>query len=157
MPKAAEEPARLADPPQGRARRLTDVLIAGFVLVQLALPLSCYLADRGSDERFCWRMFSTLRMRSCSVLVLETRSESGERVSRELALYKALHSAWVSSLKRFRRNVVDKFLRWRCEQPGTTSAVFTRSCREPDGSEVPADRLAIDCTEGWIRVMGSGR
>src|SRR5690242_15394556 len=45
-----------------RNRLWSNVFIALFLAYQLAMPLRYYLGGRGYDERFSWRMFSTLRM-----------------------------------------------------------------------------------------------
>ena len=39
--------------------------IALFLVVQMAVPASYYLRKDRHDERFSWRMFSTMRMAKC--------------------------------------------------------------------------------------------
>ena len=143
----------LPDTPQGRARLFINMFIAGLLLVQLAVPLSCYLMDRGSDERFCWRMFSSVHMRKCQVAVVEMNRQGGSIVPRSVPLRRELHTAWVKSLKRFRRIVVDKFLHWRCEQPHTAVVTLTRTCRATEGTRVRADTLHVNCATKHIKEM----
>lgn len=132
-------------------RRAANVFIALFLLYQVLMPLSYYLGDGGYDERFSWRMFSTLRLHRCNVGVQE---EAGGDV-RQVALGQALQVAWVNMLKRHRIDVVEKFLHARCAEEGVSEVRYVRRCTDTDGTQLPPQRLTLDCTAGTLRDPGA--
>jgi hypothetical protein len=131
-----------------RNRLWSNVLIALFLAYQLAMPLRYYLGGRGYDERFSWRMFSTLRLQECKVRVAET--VAGEE--RKVDLDKALQIAWNGMLERYRRPVVDKFLDRRCVQEHASEVRYERNCIDTDGSALPQTTVVRHCSSGRIDV-----
>lgn len=144
----SERSPSLISPPTGTRRRLADACIVLFLAAQAAIPLSYYLGDRTTDERFSWRMFSSVRMHGCRVRVTERRERGGRVVTERVVLPRELHVAWITHLRRFRPAVVHKLLRWRCEQPQAREVHFHRRCVAPDGTRLPADRLIRQCDRG---------
>ena len=138
-------------PPPNRA--LSNAFIALFVLFQLAMPLRYYLRGGGTDERFSWRMFSTVRMQDCEVTVQDVVVADGQATPREVELRKVLHGAWVNVLERYRPRAVDKFLRRRCEQPGVKAARYRRDCEDTDGDRRPPLEVELDCAEDRSRIV----
>jgi hypothetical protein len=134
----------------GRSRALGgNLLIAAFLLFQIAMPLRYYLGGRGSDERFSWRMFSSVRMQRCDVQVYETTAEGGEQ---QLKLARELQVAWIGMLERNRPQVVEKLLRRRCAAPGVRSVRYARACKDTDGSELPSVHTTLDCARGVLET-----
>jgi len=134
-----------------RRRALANAFILAFLAFQLAMPLRYYLGDRGYDERFSWRMFSTLRLQQCSMQV----AEAGESEAfRNVAVHRDVQVAWVSLLERVRMPVVEKYLRRRCERPGIAKVSYTRRCTNTDGTPLPAQTLVMQCAAGTLRVQG---
>jgi hypothetical protein len=131
------------------SRALASALIAAFLLFQIAMPLRYYLGGRGYDERFSWRMFSSVRMQRCEVQVRETSADGSDR---KLDLERELQVAWIGMLERYRAQVVEELLRKRCAQPGTREVRYTRSCRDTDGSELPKIRATLDCARDVLAV-----
>lgn len=130
-------------------RKLVNALIVALVLLQLALPLRYYLGFAGGDdERFSWRMFSTVRLQRCEVNVTETTGDND--TPQQVRLRPILQVAWISILERFRPSVVEGFLRFRCQTEGVTKVLYTRRCVAPDGTSNPPDHLAIECDSGVI-------
>jgi hypothetical protein len=144
-------PASLGTPPAARprARRAANAFIGLFLAYQLAAPLSYYVSGRVYDERFGWRMFSTVRLQQCSLRVEDVDRQSG--VAREVALGRSLHVAWVNLVKRGWPRVIGKVLRERCAGGGIAEARLERRCRETDGTELPPERFALDCDGGTLR------
>jgi hypothetical protein len=130
-----------------RQRRLTNLFIGSFLVFQVAMPLSYYLGIRDYDERFSWRMFSTLRLRDCDIHVIETRSEAGRSVPHEVAIGADVQVAWVRLLERMRNSVVDKYLRRRCQLGQVERVEYVRSCKDTDGTALPPTRRSLQCTE----------
>jgi hypothetical protein len=160
--KPAAAPSPLAAPGSGRgsdagqpphSRVSSNAFIALFVLFQLAMPLRYYLSGGGTDERFSWRMFSTVRMQSCEVTVDDIVVVDGHPSPREVELRKVLHGAWVNVLERYRPRAVDKFLRRRCEQPGVQAARYRRDCKDTDGDPRPTLEVELSCAQKQSRIV----
>jgi hypothetical protein len=145
----AAEPAITGPAP---SRAWSNALIALFLTFHVAMPLRYYVRGGGYDERFSWRMFSTLRMQKCRVNLEETIGDD----TRTVELPKVLHIAWIGMLERYRRPVVDKLLARRCEQPDARSVRFERTCVDTDGSTLPPNRVSIDCASERITAQQEG-
>ena len=135
-----------AEPPASRT--WSNALIAVVLAFHLLMPLRYYLGGGGYDERFSWRMFSTLRMQQCKVKVEETIGDETRRVD----LQKELQIAWVGMLERYRRAVVDKLLERRCAQAHARSVRYEHACTDTDGSTLPVDHVSMDCRSGQLTV-----
>lgn len=143
-----DETARSQRAPARRIAR--DGLIGAFLLFQMAMPLRYYLGGGGADERFSWRMFSSVRMQQCHVQVRETAAGAGRTVD----LGHDLQVAWVGMLERDRPDVVRKFLARRCQEPEVSRAHYERTCRNTDGSTPPPDALDMDCKTFALSPQG---
>lgn len=102
--------------------------------LQVAIPASYYFVrnDR-DDERFAWRMFSTVRLTRCEVSAFDVSARERSRVE----LTHALHASWIRSLERGRARVIDRYLTTRCQLAGVTEAVVERRCQTPAGEHLP--------------------
>jgi hypothetical protein len=120
------------------------------VAAQVAIPASYYVRRDRDDERFAWRMFSAVRVRSCDVSVHEQR---GGKVH-EADLEKLLHASWRAALARGRRRVIERFLQKRCRDGALESVTFVRSCREVDRDKIPEQRVTLSCQNGELRSEG---
>ena len=101
MPDAAETKPSDA-PADPRRRRLANGFILVFLAFQIAMPLRYYLGDRGYDERFSWRMFSTLRLQQCQMRVNERKGAPPAHATRDVQVHADVQVAWVSLLERVR-------------------------------------------------------
>jgi len=147
MPAAPPQPAAAGPQPASEPRAFSNALIALFVLFQIAMPLRYYLGDRGYDERFSWRMFSSLRMQNCKVRVAERLASGDEH---DLELTQELQVAWIGMLERYRPQVVERLLRQRCRGELVRAARFTRTCTQTDGSALPPLEVELDCAQGKL-------
>ena len=113
------------------ARRLVSSwpgrFIVVFVLVQLLLPLRYYIGHRDKhDERFAWRMFSPIRMVSCTPrftvggTVIEPRNE--------------FHEAWQKIAERGRFVVIEAMGRELCTRYPKSAVVVDLTCTNLDKS-----------------------
>lgn len=148
----------ISSPPPGRLRLLVSIFIIMFIIWQIVLPLNYYTGVDPDiyDERFSWRMFSTLRMQPCSFDVDEVITDpDGRTVTRKVDMEKSLDRIWITQFGKNVSEVVKKFLEKRCEShPWITSVNYTRSCRSPNGeSFLPSDRTKLDCTTGEFTVI----
>jgi hypothetical protein len=142
------------DPTQAQTPWLTrsriNILIVVILLAQLLLPLRYYLGfAEGDDERFSWRMFSTVRLQRCEMTISD--EHVGSDVKLPVQLKPILQVAWISVLQRYRPSVVEAFLRFRCEGEGMAAAHYERRCVAPDGTSVPPNVLEMDCASGEMR------
>lgn len=129
--------------------RANCALIALFLVYQVAMPLRYYLGGRGDDERFSWRMFSSVRLQRCKVHVREV--EAGK--SREVDLSKAVQVAWIGMLERDRPQVVHRLLARRCQEPAVEETRYERSCTDTDGSALPTLEQKLDCKSGRLETL----
>ncbi|MCI0570244.1 MAG: hypothetical protein L0Y66_05790 [Myxococcaceae bacterium] len=125
-------------------RRWSDVFIAGFLLVQVALPLGYYLSGEGGDERFSWRMFSSVRLSHCDVALTEGALRQGAVHWSRVNLPAVLPWAWVGLLRRGQEAVIARLLRSRCAPP-VTEAVIERVCQHPGEGRRRTERYRLAC------------
>ncbi|MDH5674098.1 MAG: HTTM domain-containing protein [Myxococcales bacterium] len=151
----APTPASMAPPVAPPAnRRLANAFILLFLAYQVLMPLRYYLGEGGYDERFSWRMFSTLRLQRCSIAVTEQGGDSQDLGPRPVDLKSELHVAWINILKRYRPAVVEKFMRSRCRQADVSSVGYLRNCVDTDGATLPPLELKLDCDSGRVQTLG---
>lgn len=101
--------------------------IAAFVLVQLALPITYYLRRDRHDERFAWRMFSTMRMATCDVRM--------QRAGQPVALGGEFHEAWIELAKRGRQSVIEEMGAHLCRKYPGQEIVVNLRCHYLDGTD----------------------
>ena len=98
-----------------------------FVLAQLVLPLHYYVGHRDKhDERFAWRMFSPIRMVSCTPRfsvagkVIEPRNE--------------FHEAWAQMAARGRFSVIEAMGHELCTRYPNVPVTVDLTCTYLDKS-----------------------
>jgi hypothetical protein len=143
------------EPSRAATRRLSNLFIAAFLAFQISMPLRYYLGDRGYDERFSWRMFSTIRMQQCDMQISESvaRGGDGEPAFRDVRVRRDVQAAWVNLLERVRMPVVEKYLERRCEQQDASLVRYTRRCTDTDGAALPVQTLELDCKSRELREV----
>ncbi len=143
-PASSPSDALLVPAPAGPARRLVNLGIAACLLLQIVVPGTYYIANELTSERFSWRMFSSVHMSEWDCLVSETLQQNGRRVDRIVPLQGILQESTVNCLKAGQLDVVNKFLEWRCAQPGVQQVRYEARGIAPSGAPIPPIRLAID-------------
>ncbi len=128
-------------------RKPAAIFIAAVLGLQLALAVSYYVGDDRFDERFAWRMYSTIRLTGCSTTAAE--SVNGSARERRIVLAKTLAVAWIKNIRRNRDRVIRKFLETRCDLPGVQRARLQNVCKVP-GEPRARHEWAIDCGTGEI-------
>ena len=128
-----------AKPPHGA--QWSPIMALVWVVIQIAVPLSYYVAGREFDERFAWRMFSDVRQVRCANVWLE----GGRPVPAE----RRVHVAWASLMQRQRGDVIDAYVEHRCAAlaPNADLRLHT-ACRFPDEERVLRDGSVDLCAEG---------
>jgi hypothetical protein len=125
--------------------------MAAFVLFQLIAPLTYYLRDDPYDERFAWRMFSAVRLYRCQTRAYDVlEDEDGRERVRPVHLMSFVHVAWVTTLRRNRRDVVLAFLERRCEESDASRARLVNHCVGTDGRRLDPLVYERDCDSGEV-------
>jgi hypothetical protein len=151
-PRQSEHFTSASNTPAPPARtRASHVLIALFLAFQVVVPLSYYWGARGYDERFSWRMFSTLRLRDCKVQVTEYVGQNARSVNVE----RDVHLAWLRLLERMRGAVIDAYLQRRCAVTDAERVLFDGTCRDTDGHALAPTRRTLDCSNGRLESAGT--
>ncbi|MCB9538904.1 MAG: hypothetical protein H6704_21940 [Myxococcales bacterium] len=134
---------------------MRNALIAGFVALQIALPLSYYLGDDPYDERFAWRMFSPVRLARCTLQAFDET----DGVRRPMRLGEDLHVVWINLMKRARRQVIDHWaFDWCAEQRAAGREPVLRvqlTCASPEAAGLgvcrdPGDRNGDGVPDGYV-------
>jgi hypothetical protein len=136
-----------------RARR-TLLWIHAYVAFQLVMPAGYYCWRRDTnDERFAWRMFSSVRMARCgSGPDLRAPPELAVGADkRPINLRETFHTAWIELAQRGRVEVIEAMVARVCgDRPG--EPVFVRyDCRQIDGTIRPGSSGGWDvCRTGRL-------
>lgn len=133
---------------------LANAFIALFLAYQVAMPLRYYMGGRGLDERFSWRMFSSVRMLECKVEVEEHVGDNGAPYKRPVNLKKEIQIAWIGLLERGRSLVVEKLLKRRCNEAGVLKVDYALDCVAPDGTRLPTMSQHMMCSD---QLLADGR
>jgi len=123
---------------------MRSAFIVLWIGLQMAVPLSYYLGDDVFDERFAWRMFSSVRTVTCQTRFID-ETDGLQTPVRAAA---DLHEVWVSLLTRARRDVIDGYARRYCEQrraAGVSRPVLRVDvvCSNPETLNRPLCRAAL--------------
>jgi hypothetical protein len=123
--------------------RLSPAWLWLLVGLQVAVPASYYLVrDDRDDERFAWRMFSSVRLKHCDVRVIDRIADG---TLRPVDLPRSLHASWIRSLERGRSRVIERFLATRCQAPSAIGAVLERRCQGASGQPLPDEQYHYEC------------
>lgn len=124
---------RISDEKEDHSSRYTQGVIGVLIFffgLQLWVVGSYYTASYPWDERFSWRMFSTVRSLSCQVQVWH-KTDQGTLCPdgltphcRPMRLSSKYHMVWVNLLKRGRLQVLDRVAKEECVDMGEDGAVF---------------------------------
>jgi len=111
-PRSAACAAVVASASSRSVRTLRNAFIIAWIGLQVALPLSYYLGDDRFDERFAWRMFSSVRLSECRVKLVD-RTDGAAVAVRPGA---ELHEVWANLLSRARASVVHAYAKRWCDR-----------------------------------------
>jgi hypothetical protein len=142
----------LGSAPDGPRRTWVRVVVAGFLLVQLLVPLRYYLGDDQYDERFSWRMFSATRVVRCRTIAHEAVGDPG--TPRPVQLMATIHEAWIETLRRNREDVIRAFLARRCDEEDVREVVLVNQCVDAAEAPLPLIEWRRECETGEVREPG---
>ena len=128
--------------PQATTRhRLSMVFLIVFFTMQTWAAASYYWGDYVWDERFAWRMFSTVRNLKCDFQMWRVSEQSGALCPdgsssrcEQVRLSSEQHMVWVNLMRRGRLSVLDQWAVHECDQQSEEKGVFVKlRCQAPDG------------------------
>ena len=127
-----------------------NLLIVAVLVFELVMPLRYYLGGDGNDERFSWRMFSSVRMQECRVEITEIVRKGSALEARIVDPRETLQATWVRLLERGRPAVIEQFLARRCARPEVADVRYRRTCTEAAGASGRRGRVVRDCGSGQV-------
>ncbi len=133
-------------------RRWVMLFVAAFLLAQLLLPLRYYIGSQSTDERFAWRMFSSVHLRDSHGALYETVEIAGQKTERQVPA--EMLSPWQSLLNMGRHDVAFKLMRWWCARPGVLAVRYELRSQSPDGTPLPTLQWRLDRATGSISEIG---
>ena len=150
-------PKLLVDPPPAARRQWINLGIVLFLASQIVTPLTYYLDKEPTNERFAWRMFSSVHMSDWSRMriVAITRTD-GRAVQQVVPVQELLvESSW-KSLYAAQPDYRDKFLRYYLEGSAANELVYEVQGVWPSGREMEPVRERIRRGEGVVRPVTDG-
>lgn len=126
------------------------VLFFGF---QMYIPWQYYQGDYPWDERFSWRMFSTVRTLKCSPRFWTQSPTTSYK--RPLRLGKEMHIVWINLMKRGRLRVIRQFADDYCQNHPGHSLYGSLSCPHPKPPHSSLSLIKPDqdlCSSDTIRT-----
>lgn len=122
-------------------------IVLSVIALGVLIPLRYYLGDDPYDERFSWRMFSSVRVQACQSQLTVT-SEGNEHQA--VKLQSELHRAWLSAIERNRTSVIEKVLERQCTAPHVRQVTLTNRCRDTRRSPMPPMTWQLTCATGAV-------
>ena len=111
-------------------RTYANAFIAIVLVFHVVLPLRYYVGGSGNDERFSWRMFSTLQLElatsNVDVAVTEKTTNSKPRV---VDVQRVLPEPWIEFLRRGHPVVTDAYVLHRQQDHAASDVRIHRPSR----------------------------
>lgn len=130
-----------------------SALAVSFLLIQVILPVTYYASDRVYDERFAWRMFSSVRMARCEFNLYRNDGNGLE----PLPLAKTYHVVWLNLAKRARTDVIEALIARECRLHSDIRAEL--NCSPPSAAAIGlcinrSDTNQDGTPDGYERMIG---
>ena len=129
--------------PQGWKRQVIGAGIVLFLISQIAIPLSYYLDDEPTSERFAWRMFSSVDLSTWETRLFATFEQDGELVEREIPLQNYLQETYVKAIQKAQLDLVEPLMQQLCRQPGVRKVRYEALGTLPGGEPLDPIRLVL--------------
>ena len=131
------------EPPSSAKRKGIAVLIVIFLALQIIIPLTYYLGNEPTSERFSWRMFSSVDLSTWDTKVFATVEQNGKLVEQEIQVAASMQETYVKTIERAQFDIVEVFLRKLSEQEGVREVRFEAQGTFPSGKLMAPIRLAM--------------
>ena len=148
---SADDLEYLNAPPGKPWRSLIRVGVIGFLLSQIAIPITYYLGDEPTSERFAWRMFSSIDLATWETQVTVLVAEQGKLVERVVPLGATLQESHVKGIQQAQLDMVEPALRQLAKGPGVQEVRFEARGTAPSGKAMPPIRYSLKPDGPMIR------
>lgn len=120
------------------SKKLKYLVFTLFLGIQMYFVISYYTQDYPWDERFAWRMFSTVRKLQCVPKAWVAHSQGqyscpdhNTQRCTPVRFAQDVHMVWYNLLKRGRQDVVQAWVKRICQRPDTHALYFSLTCPDP--------------------------
>jgi len=137
-----ETPLLNESPPRGR-RTWIAIGVAIFLASQIFIPITYYLRDEPTSERFAWRMFSSIDLSTWKTEVTVLIDENGTLVERQVPISSTLQEAYAKGIQQAQLDIVEQYMCRLSEQPGLKEVRFEARGTLPSGKELAPIRLLM--------------
>ena len=128
---------QLLNEPPSRQRRVWIVLAVVFFLIsQIAIPTSYYLAGHPTSERFAWRMFSSVDLSTWKAEVTVMVRQNDKLIQQAEPIGSYLQETYVKSIQSAQFDVVEPFMRRLMQRPGVEEVRFHAQGTFPSGKRM---------------------
>jgi hypothetical protein len=144
----------LVQPPPYSRRKWINAAIAVFLTSQIVTPLTYYLYKEPTNERFAWRMFSSVHMSQWNQLTIVESARRGSRPDQRLVPVKDLlvESSW-KGLYTSQPDIRDKFLKSYLQESRADELFYEARGVWPSGKPMAPIRLAISRGDPTVRRL----
>lgn len=134
----------LFPPPKKQIQRVVNWFITVCLLFQAAIPLSYYLFKQPTNERFAWRMFSSVHMSDWNCQVREVVEENGQMIERIVPIGSILEESSVRGMQTGQLDIAAKFIRRWAQRPEVRQVTYEAQGIWPSGRKMAPLRLAVN-------------
>lgn len=141
----AADPLQQLDRTNSSLRLWISLGIVAFLLSQALIPLSYYLRDEPTSERFAWRMFSSIDLSTwdTQVSILFEKEDGHGLFKQDVPIAALLQETYVKTVQRAQFDVVEEFMCKLTEQPGVLEVRFVARGTFPSGKSMQPIRLSM--------------
>jgi hypothetical protein len=137
--------------PYGGTRILVNVTIVGFLATQVAVPASYYLfEDEPTQERFCWRMFSSVDLSTWDGQFTEQVDVDGCPAERVVLMERFLQETHCGLVRKVQLEVIEKFMRTRLRDPRVQTVMFEARGTAPSGKPLGPVKFLLERADGFF-------
>lgn len=118
--------------------KLKHIIFIIFLGIQMYFALSYYQGSYPWDERFAWRMFSTVRSLQCkpqawiqSAQAYQNCPHHPQYKCKPVRFTQDVHMIWYNLMKRGRKEVVQSWVERICRRTDTQALYFSLQCPHP--------------------------
>lgn len=131
------------DPPRRSWRYAIGGGIVLFLVSQIAIPSSYYVANEPTSERFSWRMFSSIDLSTWDTRLTEIIEENGQSIEREIPIQSMLQESHWKMVQRAQFDIVEPLMRQLVARDGVKEVRYLARGYAPSGAPMPPIQLTM--------------
>lgn len=141
--------------PAPRWRIVITLGIAAFLASQIWIPVTYYLSDQPTSERFAWRMFSSVDLSTWNTRVVVFVEQDGKLIERTVPVAAYLQETYVKAIQRAQFDIIEPFMQRMLAQPGVQEVRLLAQGKYPSGEAIPAIECVLRPGEA-MQIVASG-